>query len=801
MNVNMLDFEQARTKHLNFKIQLRSILYGDDIDQTPVLSHHECAVGKWIYGYAMNRYQHIPEMIALEKLHADLHVCARELVDLYKSGKVPEAREGLIVMEEIAEKLVALLTAIESKIVQDGEIASPESMDIHHHELVQLRQAVQQLDERIKIETTVSTTARKEAEVSESKFRESVEQAPVGMIILRGDDVIVEMANKAYLDLVDRKKEDLLGKPFFSAIPEVKETIRPLFDKVLKTGVPHYGNEVEIPINRYGRPEKTFFNFIYQPLRDVDGNTDGIIAVVNEITEQVKAKHALQESEVRFRNLVTQSPIAMTIFKGPEFIIDMANDTMTRIMWRRQPTEVHGRKLLDVFPELASQPFPAILKRVYESGITHRENEALAYINGPDGMKRFYLDYEYAPLLDLDKKVYAIIATVYDVTERKENELALRQSEEKFRILADSMPQFIWTADIEGNLNYFSQSVYAYTGMTAKEINDNSWLEFIHPSERENNMKQWSLSVSSGEPFIFEHRFRKHDGTYRWQLSRGIPQKDAEGNIQMWVGTSTDIHDSKISIDKLETLVQERTQALQRSNDELKKTNSELEQFAYVASHDLQEPLRKIQTFASRLVETEFASLSDKGKDYFGRMQAASKRMQQLIEDLLSFSHTTNGDQLFEQTDLTAILLRVQELLSDQIEAKHAIINCDPLPVLPVIAYQIEQLCTNLINNALKFSRPDIPAVIEIKLDSKPTYVSGIAYYKITVADNGIGFDPQFNERIFQVFQRLHAKNQFEGTGIGLAICKKIMDNHKGFISAMGILNEGATFTLLFPVG
>jgi PAS domain S-box-containing protein len=629
-----------------------------------------------------------------------------------------------------------------------------------------------------------------------------LEQAPMGIAIFRGPEMTVEMANPAYLQLIERAKEDFVGKSLYIGLPEVTESVKPLLDKVMQTGQPHYGNEFRVPIFKNNIPEDTWFNFVYQPLRNDQNIVNGVMVMATDVTAQVRARHQLQESEAQFRNLVTQTPIAMMIFKGPDLIIDLANETVLKTMWRRTADEVMGKKLLDVFPELSTQPFPALLKKVYDTGVSHTEKEALAYVDGPDGMKRFYLDFTYAPLFDIDKKVYGIMANVYDVTERKEIEIALRLSEEKFRVLADSMPQFVWTADLEGNFNYFSRGLQEYTGFSPKEMHDQSWLQVLHPADREQTYQQWMNAVKNGEPYIFEHRFRKYDGTYRWQLSRAIPQRDADGHILMWVGTSTDVHDNKTFIDHLELQVQERTKALQHSNEELKKTNSELEQFAYVASHDLQEPLRKIQTFSSRLIETESAVLSERGKDYFSRMQAASKRMQQLIEDLLSFSRVNNnGDQLLEQVDLTAILLHVKDQLNDQIEAKKAQISYDPLPVLSVITFQIEQLFTNLLSNALKFSRAGVPPVINIHLDNKVALMNGIPHYKIIFSDNGIGFDPQFNERIFQVFQRLHTRNVFEGTGIGLAICKKIMDNHHGYIFANGTQNEGASFSLLFPVG
>ncbi|WP_343668979.1 PAS domain-containing protein [Chitinophaga sp.] len=638
---------------------------------------------------------------------------------------------------------------------------------------------------------------------NESRFRESVEQAPVGIAIFRTRDMVIEMANAMYLELIARPMEAVVGRSLYDVLPEVKELAKPLLDNVWDTVSPYYGNEFPVTLIRHGVPELMYFNFVYQPLKNTKGEINGVMLAATDVTAAVAAKHTLVESETRFRNLVMQSPIAMAIFKGRDMVIDMANITMLKTMWRRSSEEVTGRALLDVFPELEGQPFPKLLQQVFNTGLAHQEKGAVAYVDGPDGMRKFYLDFEYSPLFDLEKNVYGIMATVYDVTERKEQEMALRLSEEKFRVLGETLPQMIWTTDGEGRLTYASRKYFEFTGMTLHELHGAGWFNVIHPEDLVKNLPIWREAVAKGMEYQFEHRMRRSDGTYRWYLTRTVPQKDAEGNVNMWVGSATDIHEGRMFIDKLEAEVQERTKELQRSNDDLRNSNEELAQFAYVASHDLQEPLRKIQTFASRLLDTEFNNISDKGKDYFSRMQAAAQRMRQLIEDLLTFSRASNnGDQLFEYVDLTLVLTRVRELLSDQIDKKDALIVYDLLPVLSAIPYQIEQLFTNLLNNALKFSRKGMKPIIEVKMeDSVYTLVGGLPYHKITIADNGIGFDPQFSERIFQVFQRLHVRNQFEGTGIGLAICKKIMDNHKGMITAAGKPGEGSVFTLLFPVG
>ena len=239
---------------------------------------------------------------------------------------------------------------------------------------------------------------------------------------------------------------------------------------------------------------------------------------------------------------------------------------------------------------------------------------------------------------------------------------------------------------------------------------------------------------------------------------------------------------------------------------ELSIANKELLAFTYISSHDLQEPLRKIQTFVTIILENENENLSDKGKYNFQRMQLAAGRMQQLIDDLLAFSRINTTDHKFEKTDLNFIIEEVKNELRDTIQEKHATIEATEICDVNIIPFQFRQLMYNLISNALKFSKPDIPSHIIIKsnivkgseLDS-PDFSPEKKYCHITVTDNGIGFEPHFSERIFGVFQKLHSKEVYEGTGIGLAIVKKIVENHKGHITATGELNKGAAFDIYIP--
>ena len=259
--------------------------------------------------------------------------------------------------------------------------------------------------------------------------------------------------------------------------------------------------------------------------------------------------------------------------------------------------------------------------------------------------------------------------------------------------------------------------------------------------------------------------------------------------------------------DKLEKQVKDRTTELIENNKSLVKLNKELESFAYISSHDLQEPLRKIQTISSILIDTEKANLSVKGQDYFKRMQDAAKRMQTLINDLLAYSRTNVADGKLENNDLNTILDEVLLDLNEDIEKTHATIEAAEMCRADIIPFQFRQLLYNLIGNALKFKNKECPLIIKITSRiatgatfNIPKLNQDIDYCHISIADNGIGFDQQYSDKIFEVFQRLHDRTRFEGTGIGLAIVKKIVDNHNGIITAAGQVGNGAQFDIYIPV-
>jgi len=319
-------------------------------------------------------------------------------------------------------------------------------------------------------------------------------------------------------------------------------------------------------------------------------------------------------------------------------------------------------------------------------------------------------------------------------------------------------------------------------------------LEFVHPEDKHIVIEANESALTTMEIPTMNYRIIRTDGKIRHFKTIAKSFTDLRGRKSM-IGTTQDVtEDYNKSIQ------------LKQRNKELELNIKELNEFNHVASHDLQEPLRKIQTFISRINDKEKESMSDFGKEYLSRIEKAANRMRVLINDLLQYSRTNRSEKKFEKVDLNEIINNSIQELSQNIEDKNGVVNFSSLPEINGVNFQMQQLFTNLLSNSLKYSKENIAPIIDIfseKIVAKNESIlhdnSSKKYWKIDFKDNGIGFEQEFSEKIFQLFNRLHGKTEYQGTGVGLAICKKIVENHSGFIFAYSKPNIGTTFTIYLP--
>jgi len=401
---------------------------------------------------------------------------------------------------------------------------------------------------------------------------------------------------------------------------------------------------------------------------------------------------------------------------------------------------------------------------------------------------------------------YAVLVCINIQEERRAQQKA-EEIIQRFRFLADSMPQQIWTADVEGHLNYFSQAFYLYTGTTYEEIKNTNWDNIVYEDDLEITHALWMQCVNSGNEFETEHRLRSRDGNYRWHLSRAMPQRDEQGKIVMWVGGIINIHNQKVLEEQLGQQVLEGTQDLLEANFNLKHSNSDLEEFAYIATHDLKEPLRKIRTYSSWINDKFKPELPKEAQDFMLKIENASERMSKLIDDLLAYSTLLRPLEALESTDLNNILDYVLEDFDLLITEKDAVIRRTELPTLKAVPIQMKQLFHNLLGNALKFTsgtrQPVISVSCRIATQEElllPELHADTAYIELVFSDNGIGFNQEYADKVFTIFKRLNSRTKFSGNGIGLALCQKIVLYHHGHIYVKAKENEGASFHILLPL-
>lgn len=367
---------------------------------------------------------------------------------------------------------------------------------------------------------------------------------------------------------------------------------------------------------------------------------------------------------------------------------------------------------------------------------------------------------------------------------------ALAESEERFRTLADQVPAMVYMSDLQGHVTYWNKHWLNYTGLAFEESRDLGWKRAAHPEDYESLLAAYRHAASQMKNYSLEARIRRSDGMYRWFMFTGGPRYLADGTFAGYAGTGIDMNDRKEAKEQLEKLFNERTVELRRSNEDL-------QQFAHVASHDLKEPTRKIKTFVSRLEDDSDSVLSDKGKLYLQKVQSAADRLFTMINGVLAYSTFTGSEEIREPVDLNAVIKDIETDLEIIIKQKNASIRYEQLPEVTGFGVLLYQLFYNLINNSLKFSRQEEAPVVTITASF--LLLHGEKWVQLVLSDNGIGFKQEESKKIFGTFTRLNSKDKYEGTGLGLALCKKIVDRHGGTIRASGEPESGAVFTITLP--
>ena len=396
----------------------------------------------------------------------------------------------------------------------------------------------------------------------------------------------------------------------------------------------------------------------------------------------------------------------------------------------------------------------------------------------------------------------------YEELKRKNEQLQelserVQKSEVQYKTLTNSLPLIIFSMRSDGELVYANNWLFKYTGHTMDSLNRNRWKPVIHQDDYESFSLLFKSDITKGATIKVQSRLRnRFDQNFYWHQVTLSPFHDEKMEVQYWIGYIVDIHAQKvfegtlkdnIELKETQRQLQLQQQKLERFNEELERSNHELQQFAYVASHDLQEPVRKLLFYSDYLIKEYKGSEADKNLLYLRNMHGASHRMRNLIQDVLSFSQINKGDMNFRRVDLNKVAGDALQDLEIMIEEKQATINVGNLPVTFGDERMMRQLFENIIGNALKYSKKNTPPLISVDGSSENGTV------QLSFSDNGIGFNEEYLPKMFNLFQRLHNRETYEGTGLGLAICRKITDLHGGKIWAKGKEKSGATFFVSLP--
>ncbi len=665
------------------------------------------------------------------------------------------------------------------------------------------------LNEEGEVEAIAGTTrdvteqieAQKKISESESRFRNMIEQAPVAIGLTRGNDFIFESINPPMLKLIGKNhKDEVMGKPLLEVLPELKnQNVHEILQNVLQSGQPFHGSDVLAELWTDGDLKNRYFNISYTYISDADA-TPFVLHMAVEVTEQVLARRKIEESEARLKSVIDQTPAPTLVLMGDDLVIEQINNSMLELIGRGE--EIIGTPLIAVLPELEGQYIWEQVLRVYNEGIPFDQTEVPVTHKRAGKVQDFYYNLAYRPLIE-GGKIIGMIQAAIDVTEQVVARKKLEESENRFRALVNASSDVIYSLNADWTImNPLDGRGFLSDAHEPVE----GWMEInVHPADMELVKKRIADVIKNKSVFELEHRVIRADGGTGWTFSRAIPILDHDGNIFEWFGAASDVSDRKKAEEALKKsensykiLSESLEQQVNERTSELKRSNEDLQQFAHVASHDLKEPIRKIKTFTGRLEEHLNGELDEFAKRFIERIHVATDRMFTMIDGVLAYSKINADLQEPQLVDLNEVIKNIETDLEVALQKTGGKIQYHDLPQLEGASVLLYQLFYNLINNSIKFSKEDTPP--QINISSKTTTENQRTFTVITLTDNGIGFAAEQAERIFDTFTRLNSKDKYEGTGLGLALCKKIVERHGGSISAASSLGDGATFTIILPL-
>ncbi|WP_051189551.1 PAS domain S-box protein [Daejeonella oryzae] len=703
---------------------------------------------------------------------------------------------------ENADNSIAALSREQS--LNEELAASNEELVSTIEELNTTQQSLSDLNEKLEEKVLIRTKALAQ---SESKISYLLDDAPVAIALFTGSEMLIEAANKKVLEAWGKTSE-VVGKPLQQALPElIGQPFLGILDEVYRSGKPFYGNEVKAMLEKNGVIEEVYCNFVYQPSIDNEGNTFGIILTANIVTEQVLARRKVDQSQHRLNSMVSTAPIGMTILRGRDMVVEIANQPMLDI-WNHNKEEVIGRKLLDIFPELTDQPYPELLLTVFDTGKKIRMPELEADIISPHGNKHIYIDFSYDPLFDENGEVEAIQATVIDITEivegrkmleKSEAELqyineelsatveelaaaneellttqdtlqemfdSLASSESRFRFMLNVIPQQVWTASPDGALDYVNQVVCTDFGYTTEEVVGHGWKAFIHPEDLENCLKKWTTALETGGEYEVEFRLLFKDGTYRWHLARAVPLIENQ-KVSLWLGTNTDIEIQK------------------------EKENKK-DEFLSIASHELKTPLTSIKAFNQLMQKVKDPV---KIENFIHKSSEHITRLEKLISDLLDVTKINAGKLVYnmEPFNFEEMVRNSIDTLQHTSSEHHLVLEINEAAEYNGDRFRLEMVLNNFIYNAVKYSPGGEKVIVNSRLERDNIVVS--------VQDFGIGIEEEDVDKLFDRYYRVdNTAMRFDGLGLGLFICSEILKRHNGSFWIESKKGEGSTFFFRLPL-